>query len=108
MSRTYKDRPARINYPEEQWEYRYDTSEKTDRLWFRYLERKGVLTKKKKHVDTEHHWMTTPSWWVRLTMNKPQRRASKMWEDTVIGKSVDRLDVEDPPIIGKKPHIYYW
>ena len=108
MSRTYKDRPARINYPEEQWDYRYDVSGQRDFFSLRYLERRGVLTKKKRRVDTDYHWMTTPSWWTRLIMNRPQRRASKMWEDTVVGKNIDELEVEDPPVIGKKPHIYYW
>ena len=108
MSRTYKDRPARINYPEEQWDYRYDVWGQRDFFSLRYLERRGVLTKKKKNVDTDHHWMSTPSWWTRLTMNRPQRRNNRIWEDTVVGKGVDELDTEDPPVIGKKPHIYYW
>ena len=108
MSRTWKDRPARINYPEEQWDYRYGTQDPMDVLYSRHLERTGVLTKKKRQVDTEYHWMTTPSWFIRDTMNRPQRRASKMWEDTVVGKNIDELEVEDPPVIGKKPHIYYW
>ena len=108
MSRTYKDRPSKVRFPEEQWDYRYECNGQRDFFSLRYLERKGVLTKKKKQVDTENHWMTTPSWFIRDFMNRPQRRASKMWENTVIGKSVDELDLEDPPMIGKKPHIYYW
>lgn len=106
MSRTYKDRPSKFRYPEKQWDYKYEPTEPV--WWPNYIQRRGVLTKKKKSVDTEHHWMTTPSWFIREFMNRPQRRASKVWEDTVIGKDINNLDLEDPPVIGKKPHIYYW
>ena len=105
MSRTYKDRPARINYPEEQWNYRYGTQDPMDVLYFRHLERASIIKKKKKNVDTNHHWMTTPSWWTRLTMNRPQRRNSKMWETKVVGKKPTELDTKIPQS-SVKNHTY--
>lgn len=124
MSRTYKDKPYKIRDPESDWDYRYDSIPYTafgkywsagkwvereyQSIWFR--KKRGVLTKKKKHVDTEHHWMTTPGWWVNLFMNRPQRIASKQWERDVVKLSFWDIaqDNFDPPMIGRKPHIYYW
>lgn len=104
MARTYKDRPSRIQYPEDQWDYRYDE----ENYWGIYLKRRGVLTKKRRDVDTNWHWMTTPSWWTRLMMNRPQRVCSKQWERMVVRGSIDSLEDADAPPLGKKPHIYYW
>jgi hypothetical protein len=52
--------------------------------------------------------MTTPGWWVRMMMNKPQRVASKQWEREVVKMVVEDLVDADPPSLGKKPHVYYW
>ena len=71
MSRTYKDRPFKIRFPEDQWDYKYYRV--GDRWYFNYLAYPGVLTKKKKNVDTDWHGMTTPSWFIREFMNQPQR-----------------------------------
>lgn len=99
MSRTYKDKP---------WKFKYDpyTKDMIPTEGYGYLLTKTTKTKKRKEVDTEYHWMNTPSWWTRLRMNRPQRAAGRLWERTVFYE----LDLEDtdPPGVGKKPHIYYW
>lgn len=121
MSRTYKDVPYKVRDPESDWDYRYDNipyirtyidwrtkeEKETQGVWFR--KKRGVLTKKKKHVDTENHWISTPGWWVRCMMNRPQRVASKQWEKDVVRMSFWDIaqDNFDPPMIGRKPHIYY-
>lgn len=105
MSRTYKDRPSKIRYPEEQWDNRYYRSGYRK---FSFLEYRGVLTKKKKCVDTENHWMTTPSWFIREFMNQPQRARGKQWEKKIVKVSFDDIIDVDYPDVSRKPHIYYW
>ena len=106
MSRTYKDTPWKLRYPEQQWDYKYERIEGY-RWWFRYLERPGVLTKKKRSYQ-EYHGMPTPMWWVREFMNQPQRTRGKEWEKKVINTPVDELVDLDLPSVGRKPHLYYW
>jgi hypothetical protein len=67
---------------------------------------KTTKTKKRKEVDTEYHWMNTPSWWVHEFMQVPQRAAGKVWEKKVL-KEID-LEDTDPPGVSRKPHMYYW
>ena len=107
MSRTYKDRPHKIRHPEGQWDYKYYRCG----AWpysFCFLEYRGVLTKKKKRVDTEDHWMTEPMWWVREFMNQPQRTRGKQWERKIIKCPVEELVDEELPSVSRKPHLYYW
>jgi hypothetical protein len=100
MSRTYKDVKWEVRFPERSWDI--------GRVWngYCYLKIAGFKTKKKKKVNTEWHWMGTPSWWTRLMMNRPQRVASKQYEKIVVGLS--DLEEVDFPLVSKKPHIYYW
>ena len=118
MSRTYKDKPYKFANPEQDWDYRHTGIQYTrqyrsytaDRGWewaeyeaTRYLEKAGVLTKKKKHKDTEHHWMTTPSWWTRLYMRRPQRaRENQSLRNIRVLEDFDFVDT------GRKPHVYYY
>ena len=84
MSRTFKDRPIKFSY-----------SESTDK------------PKKPKEVDTEDHfWSSTPSWWARIMMNRPERRYSKVLVDKVL--LVKDLEEVDIPDLAKKPHQYYY
>jgi hypothetical protein len=66
------------------------------------------LTKKKKNVDTENHWMTTPMWYIREFMNQPQRAKGRQWEKTVLKVDINDLDAIDYPSVSRKPHLYYW
>ena len=122
MSRTYKDRPARIKYPDhfknrddlyeyveydaEGYSYYYNVYYNEKRKFC--VKKPGVFTKKKKTIDTEWRWMSTPGWWVNLFMNAPQRVASKQWERQVVRGSLEELEDTAPPHIGRKPHLYYW
>ena len=105
MSRTYKDKPYKlhVNY------WRYDNDDyyqpNPELTWY-VIKKKTSKPKKRKEVDTEYHCMNTPSWWTRLIMNRPQRRAGRIWEDTVLREI--NLEDTDPPGVGRKPHIYYW
>lgn len=96
MSRTYKDKPSKITHPN---------------LWF-YNSLTGFWDeppqpKKKKRKDTEWHWMTTPSWWTRLTMNRPKRKKQNR-QLRVIPDDLEQLDLVDVADTGNKPHEYYW
>ncbi len=136
MSRTYKHiKKVKLKkYYRERWEtehikYNYEAHKY---LWpdfdtpigltirTAYLKKPGVLTKKRKEVDTENHWMSTPSWWVRMTMNKPQRRSVSLWEQQLSNLDTSRynpsyegtypyedLDLFDKPY-KKVGHVYFW
>jgi len=122
MSRTYKDKPWKFKNPEAYdytwgaekipYEYQYQpwgTEEPVTvtRYWYKPIP--GAKTKKKKHVDCDWHWLqSTPSWWTRMMMNRPQRRESRLWEHDAERISLDSLEELDYPLVGKKPHIYYW
>lgn len=121
MSRTYKTRPARIRHPEyfmpqeEKYEIIPYSAFYVDRQGVEHeyvgkvwLKRPGILPKKKKHDDSEYHWMQTPGWFICEFMNRPQRKASKRWERQVVKLRREELEDADAPNIGKKPHIYYW
>jgi hypothetical protein len=125
MSRTFKDRPARVRFPGHyNWndpryddryniiEYEYDfyhyqTKEyvgvRTGKV---HLKKAGYWPKLKKAKDYEWHWMSTPSHWTRQMMNVPQRAAGRMWERKIL--KVDEIDSIEPPDVSRKPHIYYW
>lgn len=118
MSRTYKDTPWKFRASEQEWDLRYETikyikvvknlytGETSERSGFYCCQKPGVLTKKRRTKDYEYHWMSTPGWWIRLKMNRPQRRAGKLWERRVIFEN--DLEETDPPSVSRKPHIYYW
>ena len=124
MSRTYKDVKRKHTHPEDDWDYgRECISYEANRFMFNettgkyeanplelvtrytYVDKPGVFTKKRKELDTEWHWMSTPSWWNRLMNNVPQRRKGRAWERKVIFQD---LEDTDPPVFSKKPHKYYW
>ena len=102
MSRTYKDKPSKIKH--ESWNKDRERIEGT----FYYIDLPTTKAKKRKELDTEEHWMNTPGWWIRLVMNRPQRRKCKLWERDALKSNLDSLDDLDNPIISRKPHIYYW
>ena len=52
--------------------------------------------------------MSTPSWWTRCMMNRPQRRAGSIWELTVTQTPIEEIDLLDTPSVSRKPHQYYW
>jgi len=87
MSRTYKDQPWRVR-------------ELNCTTWgFKQHNR----PKKRKHQDTEYHWMSTPSHWTHIMMIRP-RRARENQSLRCMG-DINEFDFVDT---GRKPHIYYW
>jgi hypothetical protein len=106
MSRTNKDKNWKLKYPEAQWNFDSFKIFDDGNYRVRYIKLPGVKTKKRKELDCEWHWVSnTPSWWTRLTMNRPQRRAGRVWEQKVL---LEDLEETDPPGVSHKPHHYYW
>lgn len=111
MSRTYKDKPYKHT------EYAKERDAALQRKEVPYLN--GTVyywvwdnsgkRKKRKEVDSEYHWMNTPSWWTNMFMNRPQRHEGRMWEHEVSKiQNPEDLDEVDTPNVSKKPHVYYW
>jgi hypothetical protein len=67
----------------------------------------GNKAKQRKFADL-WRWMNTPSWWIRLMMTRPQRRAASTWQKQAEKTAIVDLDGLDTPPSGKKPHIYFW
>lgn len=125
MSRTYKDRPIKLQWPDSRWDWDMEKIpvewprrfynvepghfEETDVVYTRYvyLKKAGVKTKKKRNHE-DWNWMSTPMWWIREMMNQPQRARGHQWERSVVNMSKDELEDCDPPGVSRKPHIYYW
>lgn len=107
MSRTLKDRKWELKFPELNWQFDSIKITSDSSYSVRYIKLPGVKTKKKRELDSDWHYLKgSPSWWTRLTMNRPQRRAGRVWEHTVL-KELDLEDC-DPPGVGHKPHVYYY
>lgn len=118
MSRTYKDRPTRIRFPQYTIDDKYEYFEyelETPRLnWHgklithsKYsLKKAGYLPKKSRREDTVWRWQSTPSWWTRMYMTRPERTRAKR-EVAKIKYCAD-LEEVDIPNLKKKPHVYYW
>jgi hypothetical protein len=110
MSRTHKDVPVKHRKPRDVYDYSYNTEKvaylnENDKLRYWYKELPGLKPKKRKEVDLEYHWMTTPSWWTRLTMNRPTRRQHHLLEHKVLFCDLEDFDFVDTK---KKPFNYYW
>ncbi len=111
MSRTHKDVPVKHRKPRDVYDWLYTTEKvaylnENDKLRYWYKELPGLKPKKRKEVDLEYHWMTTPSWWTRLTMNRPTRRYYHLLEHEAA--RVSDLEEFDIPDLKKKPYNYYW
>ena len=131
MARTYKDRPYRLRYPHRhrddyvvykevpwlqtthwQWSESKNKSEELPLpfpVW-RVTTYKipGPTTKRKlqRHESSyDYSWhRRTPSWYTNLFMNRPQRRAGRVWERVALFEDVETTD---PPGVSRKPHKYY-
>lgn len=130
MSRTYKDKPWKVTHPESRWDFGteriayeasrrvYELDPETNNYCFRdtdeacikycHVSIAGVKTKKKKRADTEWRWMSTPGWFIKEFMNRPQRARGRAWEKKATKSALEDLDLLDTPSVGRKPHVYYW
>lgn len=104
MSRTFKDKPSKLKH--EAWDKDTIRVDGTGTKWSYRIHLPTTKTKKRKEVDTEDHWMSTPSWWTHLCMIKPERRLAHMLEKKAL--RVENIEEMDFPDLGKKPHIYFW
>lgn len=88
MSRTRKDKPNKL-------------------LWGNYWDEPGP--KKSRHTNTHWNWLqSTPSWWTRMMMNRPQRREAHLWEQEAAHTAIENLEELDTPNTTHKPHKYYY
>lgn len=64
--------------------------------------------KKKERLFKPWFWFqATPSWWTRLTMNKPQRRQGSIWQRNTKKTAIEDLKDTDVPSVSRKPHQYF-
>ena len=92
MSRTNKDKPNKVKFPE-----------------FYPYSKEAEKPKKRKEEDTEWHWLgSTPSWWNRLFHTKPKRRAGHMEEKDLVGLDVEDLEELVETDVTNKPHKYFY
>jgi hypothetical protein len=133
MSRTYKDRPYKIRFPQERRDdyvvYKEEPWLQTtkvvgyDRETFKTIEEElpfpvwhvtrweipGPTTKPKlrRYKESRGYGRYTgaPSWWTRMFMNKPQRHKGRQWERKVL---FEDLEETDPPGVSRKPFVYYY
>ena len=131
MSRTHKDKKLALRYPE--WRYDFDDIQysvlevvRTHYNTFKdgelvkveyakpkhftivkYIKGKTKKAKKKRSFIDKYYGMysSAPSWWTRLTMNRPKRRACRVWERKVLFQDVETADCPD---FGNKPFNYYY
>lgn len=69
------------------------------------------VPKLRKEQDYEYHWMSTPSEWTRLMMNRPMRRKLKQELSALknVNPSEELLEeFDEEEGYAKKPHSYYW
>lgn len=112
MSRTFKDIPHRLNtefvkvvIPYRRIEYFYD--DETDSIKSREDTDYEFTIYEKIHYGKLPHWyhgMPTPAWWTRIMLNRPLRRATRVWERKVL---LHDLEETNPPAL-KQPKLYYW
>ena len=84
MSRTEKDKSIKVRYGDDL--FALDAPDQ----------------RKKKREYNEVWPQATPSWWTRVVMNRPLRRATHMWEKRVLA------DIEQADPIPETPKKYYW
>jgi hypothetical protein len=114
MSRTRKDKPTKfrddVNSYSGSYQGLYDS-----RYW--EMCRENVhkkfhsRPKLRKTKDYESHWMSTPSWWTRLYMTRPQRKRQNQYlkqYDLIVLDDLDLLEESDIAFTGLKPHVYFW
>ena len=101
MSRTYKDRPSKIRFPQD------DNWVVTEGYGIRYLP--TIEPKKPKELNTKWHWIHgTPSWWNNLFHTRPIRGKFRNFCHAAVKSSTEALEEMFEPEDSKNPHKYYW
>lgn len=102
MSRTYKDN-ARRRYFNAYWQQDHILVE-----GFGWLLAKTTKPKLRKRVDTEDHWMSTPSWWNNLFHTRPIRGKFRNYTKCVVRCPIEYIENLVEPSDSCKPHKYFW
>lgn len=69
---------------------------------------RGIMSRTYKDRKLHQCYSSTPSWWTRITMNRPRRRENRMYESVVKFVAIENLIDYEPFLNWKKPHVYYW
>lgn len=99
MSRTIKDKPYKVRFPE------------NNRMHYPYHENpSGSITKKKRFYkpDWDSFYMATPSIHTRLCMTKRRRRENRVYESVLKQVPLELLETYEPFLNWKRPHIDYY
>ena len=100
MSRTRKDVPPKFRFePGDQDQIKVDG--------WGYRNGPTTKPKKRKEVDTEHHWMNTPSWWNNLFHTRPIRGNFRTFVSNAKKSSLEDIEFLLEPSDSKSPHKYY-
>lgn len=117
MSRTLKDKPSKLKgdaWDKDREYYNYTrvwvtySGELVEHEWKAYMETKTTKPKKRKKVDTENHWMTTPSWWNNLFHTRKHRGNFRTFLNSVVKTKLEDIDGMLEPLDSNKPHQYFW
>lgn len=114
MSRTYKDKPIKSTWDDthEAVPYTYEAISiyggtiTVTRHWYKDVA--GAKPKLRKEVDTEDHWMTTPSWWNNLFHTRPIRSKFRNYTKGIVRCPIEYIDEALEPLDSNKPHKYFW
>lgn len=102
MARTYKD-DARRRYFNSYWQQDHILLE-----GFGWRLAKTTKPKLRKEVDSEDHWMTTPSWWNNLFHTRPIRGKFRNYTKGVVRCPIEYIDDLVEPLDSNRPHKYFW
>lgn len=106
MSRTYKDnRRRRFG---EYWKTDKEYIDGTPFCWGYFIELPTTKPKLRKEVDTEDHWMSTPSWWNNLFHTRPIRGKFRNFCELARKTRIEALEDMFEPEDSNSPHKYYW
>lgn len=117
MSRTTKDKPSKLKHAA--WDkdreyFKYTciwenyAGEIVEHEWKAYLQTKTTKPKKRKKVDHENHWMTTPSWWNNLFHTRPIRGNFRTFLSAAKKSKLEDIEGMLEPTDSKSPHKYFW
>ena len=118
MSRTYKDKPYKLRYGS--WNQDWmrlpylkvyipwgETEEKAVSSFYG-LQLPTTKPKLRKEVDSEGHWMSTPSWWNNTYHTRPKRAKFRNFTSDTVKLSLDAIEDVIEPVDSNKPHCYFW
>lgn len=115
MSRTYKDKPVKSSWDSTHEAVPYIRTslvnvwgdvQSPEGRWYKDIA--GIKPKLRKEVDTEDHWMTTPSWWNNLAHTRPLRGKFRNYTKNVVRCPIEYIDDLVEPLDSNRPHKCFW